>query len=140
MERCSCSLEARRLMVQFFTQMTKPIQKLYHNPRCSKSRATKLILEEHGVEAAVIEYLKDTPTAKDLDGLCKKLGVEPQAIIRNKEKRFKELGLSLKDDRSRDEWLNILSENPVLIERPIFVKGDKAVIGRPPENVLELLA
>ena len=113
--------------------------KLYHNPRCSKSRATKQILDDQGVDAEVIEYLKDTPSAANLDTLCKKLGVEPQAIIRNKEKRFKELGLSLKDDRSREAWLTILSENPILIERPIFVKGNKAVIGRPPENVLKLI-
>ena len=112
---------------------------LYHNPRCSKSRATNQILEQQGIEADVVEYLKDTPSPAELDTWCAKLGLEPQQIIRSKEKRFKELGLSLKDDRSREAWLKVLSENPVLIERPIFVKGDKAVIGRPPENVLELL-
>jgi arsenate reductase len=119
--------------------MTKQIPKLYHNPRCSKSRATKQLLEEHGVEATVIEYLKESPTSNELDALCKKLGVEPQEIIRSNEKRFKELGLSMKDSLSRGEWLTILAENPILIERPIFVKGNKAVIGRPPENVLALL-
>ncbi len=112
---------------------------LYHNPRCSKSRAAKQLLEAHGVDVAVIEYLKDTPTSEDLDALCKKLGVDPQQLIRKKEKRFKELGLSLKDSLSRKEWLKILSDNPILLERPIFVAGNKAVIGRPPENVLELI-
>lgn len=114
--------------------------RLYHNPRCSKSRTTKHILEDHGAEAEVIEYLKEVPTISELDSLCDMLGVEPQQIIRNKEKRFKELGLSLKDERSREEWLKILTENPILIERPIFVKGNKAVIGRPPENVLDLIS
>ena len=113
--------------------------KLYHNPRCSKSRATKQILEDRGIDPEVIEYLQDAPTLSELDDLCKKLGLEPQQIIRSKEKRFKELGLSLKDPRTREEWLKVLSENPMLIERPIFLKGNRAVIGRPPENVLELL-
>ncbi|NET38567.1 MAG: arsenate reductase (glutaredoxin) [Cyanothece sp. SIO1E1] len=112
---------------------------LFHNPRCSKSRATKQILEDRSIETAVIEYLKEPPSPDDLDALCDKLGVEPQEIIRSKEKRFKELGLSLKDERPRTEWLKILSENPILIERPIFVKGNQAVIGRPPENVMALL-
>jgi arsenate reductase (glutaredoxin) len=119
--------------------MTEPFHQLYHNPRCSKSRATNRILEDQGVAYEVIEYLKDTPSPAELDELCKKLGVEPQQIIRNKEKRFKELGLSVKDPLSRNQWLKILSDNPILIERPIFVMGDKAVIGRPPENVLDLL-
>lgn len=118
--------------------MTTSQPKLYHNARCSKSRATLKILEENRVNPDVIEYLKDTPSPSKLDDLCKKLGMEPQQIIRNKEKRFKELRLSMKDERNREEWLKILWENPILIERPIFVSGDKAVIGRPPENVFKL--
>ena len=118
----------------------KPSQeKLYHNPRCSKSRATKKILEDRGIKSEVVEYLKETPTPSELGALCNLLKLEPQQIIRAKEKRFQELGLSMNDPLSRDQWLKILSENPILLERPIFVKGDKAVIGRPPENVLDLL-
>tara|TARA_B100000586_G_C19767521_1_gene284536 strand:- start:3 stop:305 length:303 start_codon:yes stop_codon:yes gene_type:complete len=97
------------------------------------------ILQDRGIESEVVEYLKDSPTPSELDALCKMLGVEPQQIIRIKEKRFQELGLSLNDPLSRDQWLKILAENPILIERPIFVTGDKAVIGRPPERVLDLL-
>ena len=97
------------------------------------------ILQDRGIESEVVEYLKDSPTPSKLDALCKMLGVEPQQIIRTKEKRFQELGLSLNDPLSRDQWLKILAENPILIERPIFVTGDKAVIGRPPARVLDLL-
>ena len=114
-------------------------EKLYHNPRCSKCRATMQILQDRGVDSEVVEYLKEVPTTSELDVLCNMLGLEPQQIIRSKETRFKELGLSLNDPLSREQWLKIISENPILIERPIFVKGDKAVIGRPPERVLELL-
>ena len=97
------------------------------------------ILQDRGVASDVIEYLKEAPTPAELDNLCKKLGVEPQQIIRSKEKCFQELGLSLGDPLSRDQWLGILSENPILIERPIFVMGNKAVVGRPPERVMDLL-
>ena len=112
---------------------------IYHNPRCSKSRSTLAILEENESSPEIVEYLKTPPTADELATLCKKLKVEPTAIIRSKEPIFKELGLSLKDDHPAEEWLEILAANPKLIERPIVVKGAKAVIGRPPENVLELL-
>lgn len=114
-------------------------QKLYYNPRCSKCRATLKILEDRGIVSEVIEYLNEVPTLSELDDLCKKLGVEPRQIIRTKEKCFQELGVSLNDPLSRDQWLKILSENPILIERPIFIRGNKAVIGRPPERVLEII-
>ena len=110
----------------------------YHNPRCSKSRSALGILEKKGADFEIIEYLKTPPSASELAAICQKLGVEPTAITRSKEPLFKELGLSLKDDRSPQEWFEILAANPKLIERPIVVSGKQAIIGRPPENVLAL--
>jgi len=112
---------------------------IYHNPRCSKSRATLNLLRESGADVGIIEYLKTPPTAAELDEICTKLGIEPTTLIRSKEKLFAELGLSLKDRRSRDEWLNLMVENPKLIERPIVVINGKAVVGRPPETVFDIL-
>ncbi len=112
---------------------------IYHNPKCSKSRQTLALLQEHGIEPQIIEYLKTPPTVKTLASLCELLQKQPQAIIRTKEKCFHELGLTITDQKSPQQWLQILADNPILIERPIVVKGNKAVIGRPPENVLTLL-
>jgi len=112
---------------------------IYHNPRCSKSRCALGLLQERGVDVDLIEYLKTPPTAAELDDLCTRLGIEPMQLIRTKEKLFTELGLSVKDDRTRTAWLDLLAAHPKLIERPIVVVGDRAVIGRPPEKVLELL-
>lgn len=111
---------------------------IYHNPRCSKSRQTLALLEGRGIEPTVVRYLETPPSAKELDAICRKLGKEPQAIVRRKEARFKELGLG-DGERSRQAWLQVLSENPILIERPIVVVGDEAALGRPPEDVLALL-
>jgi arsenate reductase len=112
---------------------------VYHNPRCSKSRQTLALLEERGVEVEVIRYLEQPPSAATLDRLLTLLDREPLALIRAKEARFGELGLSAADERPRAEWLGILAENPVLIERPIVVVGERAALGRPPEAVLALL-
>ena len=89
-------------------------------------------------DAEVVEYLKSPPDQEWILEICTKLGLRPTQIIRTKEARFKELKLSLEDDRSDSEWCGILSENPILLERPIVISGKKAVIGRPPENVREL--
>lgn len=113
--------------------------KIYHNPRCSKSRQTLALLEENGCKLEIIEYLKTPPTTTELDSICKKLKLEPQELIRSKEKVFKELGLSTNDPKSRKAWLKILVDHPVLIERPIAINGSKAAIGRPPEKVLEII-
>ena len=112
---------------------------IYHNPRCSKSRATLNILREHKVDVDVVEYLKTPPTIEALDAICTQLGIEPTALLRTKESLFKELGLSLSDDRSREAWLTLLVEHPRLLERPIVVIDGKVVIGRPPENVYQLI-
>lgn len=108
---------------------------IYHNPRCTKSRQTLALLRENNVEPEVIEYLKDPPDKATLDGLVKKLGIAPAQLIRKKEHR--ELGLPETDDA--DELLTQMAANPKIIERPIVVVGQKARLGRPPENVLEIL-
>lgn len=111
---------------------------IYHNPRCSKSRQTLELLHSKNIQPKIIEYLKNPPTAKELDEILTKLKMEPQEILRTKEEVYTKLGLKNKN-LSRAEWIEILVKNPVLIERPIVVSGSKAIIGRPPEKVLELL-
>ncbi|TAM12803.1 MAG: arsenate reductase (glutaredoxin) [Nevskiaceae bacterium] len=112
---------------------------IYHNPRCSKSRATLAILHDAGIQPAVVEYLKDTPTAAELDATFRKLGCEPPVAMRFGEPAAKELGLHASDVRPRAEWLRLIVEHPILLERPIVIHGDTARIGRPPERVKELL-
>lgn len=111
--------------------------KIYHNTRCSKSREACGILQDKGVEFETIEYLKTPPTQKEIKGLLKMLGMKAQDIIRKGEPLFKEKFADKK--LSESEWIKALAENPILIERPIIVKGNKAIIGRPPEKVLELI-
>lgn len=110
---------------------------IYHNPRCSKSRQTLSILDENDVNIKIIKYLADPPTAKELNNISKKLGVPPMDFIRKNEAEFTELGLNQYND-SDSKLYEIMSKNPKLIERPIVIKGERAVIGRPPENVMEL--
>lgn len=112
--------------------------KIYHNPRCSKSRQALQLIREAGIEPEVVEYLKSPPTVAELDAILNALGVAPVEITRTKDPLYKELGLSDKD-LNRDEAIAVLAENPELIERPIVVAGDRAVVGRPPENVRELI-
>ena len=112
---------------------------IYHNPRCSKSRQTLALLQENGVEPDIVEYLKTPPDAAALDGILKMLGQEPRDVMRKKEAPYKELSLA-DPAKSRTELIQAMVENPVLIERPIVVKdGKKAALGRPPEQVLEIL-
>lgn len=111
---------------------------IYHNPRCSKSRQTLALLQEAGIEPTVIEYLKTAPTAAELDAVFRKLGLEPPAVMRFGEEVAKALGLRKDDERSREQWLSLIVDNPVLLERPIVVHGKTARIGRPPEAVREL--
>ena len=118
--------------------MTSSAITIYHNPRCQKSRQTLQLIRDAGVEPTIVEYLKEPPSADELDALTKKLGLQPSELFRRKEALFKELGLAGKE-LSRDEALQILAEHPKLIERPIVVKGREAVLGRPPQNVNELL-
>ncbi len=111
---------------------------IYHNPRCSKSRAALKLLEEKGVKPKIVEYLKTPPDAKTLDGFLKKLKMEPRQLMRRGEAPYKELKLA-EETKSRDALIRAMVENPILIERPIVVNGAKVALGRPPENVLDIL-
>ena len=112
---------------------------LWHNPRCSKSRAAKALLDERGVVYVERRYLDDAPDAATIDAVCDELGLEPWDITRMGEGRAKELGLA-DAPRDRATWIATLVENPVLIERPILVTDDgRAAIGRPIENIAALL-
>jgi arsenate reductase len=109
---------------------------IYHNPRCSKSRQTLQLIEEKGVDPEVILYLDNPPSAEELKEILKKLDIKPRQLLRKKEAA--EAGLN-DDSLDDDAIVNGMIANPRAIERPIVVKGDKAVLGRPPENVLDLL-
>jgi arsenate reductase len=111
--------------------------KIYHNPRCRKSRETLQIIRSAGIEPEIIEYLKNPPSAKDLKEVLAMLKMRPEDIIRKNEDLYKQ---KFKDNKyTEDEWIDILVKNPKLIERPIVIVDDRAVLGRPPENVQSLL-
>ncbi len=112
--------------------------RIYHNPRCSKSRETLALLQEQGIEPQVVEYLKDTPTASELAELLQKLGIQARQLMRNKEEVYKSLSLD-NSDLSEEQLINAMVEHPNLIERPIVVAGNQARIGRPPHLVLEII-
>lgn len=111
---------------------------IYHNPRCSKSRQTLQLLEDNGVTPEVVLYLEDTPDKTTLAAIQKSLGVDARGMMRTKETEYKEQNLG-NDQLSDSDLLEAMVQTPKLIERPIVVKGDKAAIGRPPENVLSIL-
>ena len=112
--------------------------KIYHNPRCSKSRQALQLLEDHGVSPEVVEYLKTPPTAEELDALLDRLGLDPRGLLRRKEKEYKESGAD-DPDLTRRQLIELMVRYPKLIERPIVVKDGKAALGRPPEQVLTVL-
>lgn len=117
--------------------MPSHIITLYYNPRCSKCREALALLEENGREPEIIEYLKTPPTREELKAILRKLGMRPADIVRKGEEIYK---TQYKDrELSDDEWLDALVAHPVLIERPIVVRGDRAMVARPPEKVLELM-
>ncbi|MBO0872789.1 MAG: arsenate reductase (glutaredoxin) [Pseudonocardia sp.] len=110
---------------------------IWHNPRCSKSRGALALLTERGIDPAVVRYLEDAPTRAELEDVLRRLGTDdPYAIIRTGEARYRELGLAGAD---RNTLLDALAANPILIERPIVLLDDRAVVARPPERALELL-
>ena len=110
---------------------------IYHNPRCSKSRQTLALLTERGETPAIVEYLKQAPSAEDIKNIAKMLGIESvREMMRTGESIYKEL--NLKNVTDEDRLIRAMVENPKLIERPIVIKDGKAAIGRPPESVLAL--
>lgn len=109
---------------------------IYHNPNCGTSRNTLALLREHGVEPEVIQYLKTPPGADGLKDLLRKLGISAKELLRKKEKLYKEMDLAEQTDSAA---LAAMVKHPVLMERPVVVRGGKAVLGRLPENVLQLL-
>ena len=112
--------------------------KILHNPRCSKSRQTLALIQQAGVEPEVVLYLETPPTAGELDEILGKLDMEPADLMRRSEEVYRELGLA-GQELSRQEAIDVLVNNPKLIQRPIVIAGERAVLGRPPENVKELL-
>lgn len=111
---------------------------IYHNPRCSKSRQTLALIEDKGVKPHIVEYLQSPPDAATLGEILDMLSLQPRELMRVKEAPFGENNLA-DESLSRDELIQAMVANPILIERPIVVSAGKAVVGRPPENVLELL-
>ena len=111
---------------------------IYHNPRCSKSRETLALLEDARAAPRIIEYLKTPPTAAELKAIIAKLGIEPEQLVRKGEDVYKShyAGKTL----TAAQWIDAMVAHPVLIERPIVIKGNRAVIGRPPQNVKRLLS
>lgn len=110
---------------------------IYHNPKCSKSRATLGLLEGRGIKPRIVEYLKSPPTASELKAIVAKLGIRPEELVRKTEETYRTrfAGRTLTDE----QWIAAMAQHPILIERPIVVRGERAAIGRPPENVLTIL-
>lgn len=117
--------------------MSKPVQ-IWHNPKCSTSRQTLKLIYDHNVEPEIIEYLK-TPLSKNkLVEILQLLGLSPRELMRKKETIYQELNLD-NPKLSDSALIEVMIEHPVLIERPIVIAGDKAALGRPPENILKIL-
>ena len=112
--------------------------KILHNPRCSKSRQTLAILSDNGVDVDIIEYLKDVPNKETLRQIIDILGIKPRDLLRKGEAVYKENNLR-REDLTDDDLIQFMLDNPILIERPIVYDDERAVIGRPPDNVLKLI-
>ena len=117
--------------------MTNSVQ-ILHNPRCSKSRQTLALIEEKGIQPEVILYLESTPTAAQLKAILLKLGITARELLRKGEQDYKDNNLS-DTTLSEQDLIEKMVQFPKLIERPIVIKNEKAVLGRPPENVLDLI-
>ena len=112
--------------------------RIYHNPRCSKSRATLALLQERGIQPQVIDYLQTPPSAQELDAMLQLLGMAPRDLMRRDEPEYKALGLDA-DSLGRDALIAAMVAHPRLIQRPIVLANGKASLGRPPEAVLSIL-
>ena len=117
--------------------MTEEIR-IFHNPRCSKCRLTMEILNDKGINASVVKYLETPPDSQELSSVLEMLGLEPRELMRKHETPYTENDLD-NPDLSREQLIQAMIDNPILIERPIVINGDKATIGRPPEKVLDIL-
>ncbi|MBS0001157.1 MAG: arsenate reductase (glutaredoxin) [Cyclobacteriaceae bacterium] len=111
--------------------------RIYHNPRCRKSRETLQIIKEMGHEPQIIEYLKEPPSADEIVGFLDKMDMKPEDLIRKGELLYRKeyKGKTMRDE----EWIEAMIKNPVLIERPIVISGDRVVLGRPSERVRDIL-
>ncbi|MEW5009826.1 MAG: arsenate reductase (glutaredoxin) [Cycloclasticus sp.] len=112
--------------------------KIFHNPRCSKSRQTLQLLADNNVQAEIIEYLKQAPSKTELESILSLLGLSPRQLMRKGEAIYKELNLA-EESLSDEQLLDAMLSNPILIERPIVLANGKAAIGRPPESVLDII-
>ncbi|ERS09292.1 MULTISPECIES: arsenate reductase (glutaredoxin) [Marinobacter] len=112
--------------------------RIFHNPRCSKSRQTLELLQQKGIEPEIIRYLETPPTEQELLHILDLLGCEPRELMRTKEAEYREQGLD-NPDLSREALIRAMANTPKLIERPIVLANGKAAVGRPPENVLDIL-
>ncbi len=111
---------------------------IYHNPRCSKSRAALAYLRERDVEPTIVEYLKTRPDAEEIQALLGKIGISARELLRTGEDEYEQLGLA-DQAKAHDELVDAMAAHSILIERPIIIRGDRAVIGRPTEAIDELL-
>lgn len=113
---------------------------IYHNPRCSKSRQALQLLHDHGIETEIIEYLHTPPDAATLKNLLNLLKLKPRELLRTKESVYRENNINIDAmDLSDEQLIGMMVKHPILIERPIVINDDKAVLGRPPEKVLEII-
>lgn len=112
---------------------------IWHNPRCSTSRKTLSLLDQHGLDPEIVEYLVTPPGEAELKSILKKLRMRPRDLMRRKEPIYKELGLD-SESLSDDQLVKAMAAHPILIERPVVIYGARAALGRPPENVLDLFA
>ena len=111
---------------------------IFHNPRCSKSRQTLSLIQEKNIDINIIEYLKTPPDISQLKQILKQLGYEPRQLIRKSEQIYKDLDLG-NENKTAEDLVIAMAQNPILIERPIVLSGEKAAVGRPPESVLNIL-
>ena len=117
--------------------MSKNVR-IFYNPKCSKCRLTMDILNDRGIDATVVEYLNTPPGSAELIEVLDLLGIEPRDLMRKHEAPYKDNNLD-NPDLSREQLIQAMIDNPILIERPIIINGNKATIGRPPEKVLDIL-